>query len=74
MKKSAHEPKAPVMSAADVSDDARQLADVLRYNLLKTEPKVRLQIPFSAFLMAIEGFDLDELVLLRQRVEDRLAA
>lgn len=72
--KSAHEPKAEVMSADNVWNDALQLADVLRQNLLKTEPIVRLQIPFSFFLSALEGFDRDELVILRQRVEDRLAA
>lgn len=39
-RKSAHEPEAQVMGAAEVWDDARQIADVLRWNLLKigTEP------------------------------------
>lgn len=72
--KSAHEPEAEVMSANDVWNDALQLADVLRQNLLKTEPIVRLQIPFSFFLSVLEEFDREELVILRQRVEDRLAA
>lgn len=72
--KSAHEPEAEVMSASDVWNDALQLADVLRQNLLKTEPIVRLQIPFSFFLSVLEEFDREELVILRQRVEDRLAA
>lgn len=72
--KSAHEPEAKVMSAVDVWNDALQLADVLRQNLLNAEPMVRLQIPFSFFLSALEGFDRDELVTLRQRVEERLAA
>ena len=49
MEKSAHEPNAPVMSAADVWDDALQVADVLRQNLHKNERIVRLQIPFSFF-------------------------
>ena len=74
MQKSSHEPDAEVMSASDVWNDALQLADVLRQNLLKAEPMVRLQIPFSFFLSALEGFDRDELVVLRQRVEERLAA
>lgn len=74
IKKSAHEPNAPVMSAADVWDDALQVADVLRQNLLKSERIVRLQIPFSFFLSALESFDRDELVVLRQRVEERLTA
>lgn len=39
--KSAHEPKAKVMSPADVWDDARQVADVLHRNLLKVDVFVR---------------------------------
>ena len=74
MIKSAHEPDAPVMSAEDVWDDALQVADVLRQNLLKNERIVRLQVPFSFFLSALESFDREELVVLRQRVEERLAA
>jgi uncharacterized linocin/CFP29 family protein len=68
-----HEPNAKVMSAADVWDDAQQIADVVRQNLLKAEPVVRLQIPFSIFPSALDSFDRDELVVLRQRVEERLA-
>lgn len=74
MIKSAHEPNAPVMSADDVWDDALQVADLLRQNLLKNERIVRLQVPFSFFLSALESFDREELVVLRQRVEERLAA
>lgn len=74
MKKSAHEPNAPVMSAADVWDDALQLTDVVRQNLLQSERIIRLPIPFSFFLSALESFDREELVVLRQRVEERLAA
>ena len=48
--KSAHEPEAKVMNAADVWDDAIQLADVLRENLLKPEPMIKVQIPFSLLL------------------------
>ena len=72
--KSAHEPEAQVMSASEVWNDAIQLAEVLRQNLLRSEPMVRLQIPFSLFLSALEEFDRDELVILRRRVEERLAA
>jgi hypothetical protein len=74
MKKSAHEPDAPVMSADDVWDDALQIANVLRQNLLNNERMVHLQIPFSFFLSAVESFDREELVVLRQRVEEYLAA
>jgi len=73
-RKSAHEPKAKVMSAADVWDDAQRIANVLRSNLLKTEPAVRLEIPLSVFLSALEGLSRDELLILRNRVEERLAS
>ena len=72
-RKSAHEPKAKVMSAAEVSDDAQQIAAVLRHNLLKSEKVVRLQIPLSAFLSALDNLSRDEQVILRKRVEHRLA-
>jgi len=72
-RKSAHEPNAKVMSATEVWDDAQQIAQVLRQNLLKTEPMVELHIPLSVFLSALDTFTRDELVLLRKRIEDRLA-
>ncbi len=72
--KTVHEPEAPMMSAEDVWNDAFQLAELLRQNLLRSEPMVRLQIPFSLFLSALEEFNRDELVVLRRRVEERLAA
>ena len=71
--KSAHEPKTKAMSAADVWDDAQQIASVLRRNLLKAEPVVRMQIPLSAFLSALDNLDRDELVILHKQVEERLA-
>ncbi|MBM3133789.1 MAG: hypothetical protein FJZ89_00560 [Chloroflexi bacterium] len=73
-RKSVHEPEAKLMSAADVWDDAQQIAEVLRQNLLKAEPAVQLQVPLSVFLSALDSLSQDELVLLRQRVEERLAA
>jgi hypothetical protein len=73
-RKSAHEPKAHVMSAAAVWDDAHQIAHVVRQNLLKTEPAVRLQVPLSAFLSALDSLSRDESLILRQRVEERLTA
>jgi hypothetical protein len=62
------------MSAAEVWDDAQQVADVLRRNLLKAEPAVKLEIPLSAFLSALESMSRDELLILRQRVEERLTS
>ena len=71
---SVHEPNAKVMSAVEVWDDAQQIADILRQNLLKAEPVVRLQIPLSVFLAAVDNFNQEELLLLRRRIEERLAA
>jgi hypothetical protein len=73
-RKSVHEPEAKLMSAADVWDDAQQIAEVLRHNLLKAEPAVQLHVPLSIFLSALDSLNRDELALLRQRVEERLAA
>lgn len=69
-----HEPDASVMSAAEVWEDAQTVAEVLRMNLLKAEPVVKFQIPLSIFLSALDEFSRDELILLRHRVEERLAA
>jgi hypothetical protein len=71
--RSAHEPEAKVMSAADVWDDAQQIADVLWQNLLKAEPVVRLQVPLYVFLSALDSLSRDELMILHQRVDQQLA-
>lgn len=73
-RKSVHEPKAKLMSAADVWDDAREIANVLTQNLLKAEPLVRLQIPLSFFLSALDDLSRDDLVILQKRLEERLTA
>ncbi len=72
--KTAHEPRARVMSADEVWRDSQQVADVLIKNLAQAEPLVRLQIPLSLFLAALDGLSRDELLLLRERVEEKLAA
>jgi len=51
----------------------QQVYEMARH-LLRSEPMARVQIPFSLFLSALEEFNREELVLLRQRVEERLAA
>ncbi|MBM4078424.1 MAG: hypothetical protein FJ272_09730 [Planctomycetes bacterium] len=61
------------MRAAEVWDDAQQIAEVLRRNLLKADPMVRPQIPLSAFVAALDNFSREELTILRQRLEERLA-
>lgn len=72
-RKSAHEPKAKVMSAPEAWNDAQQIADVLRHNLLKAEPVIRLSIPLSVFLSALDNFSREELAIVRKRLEKRLA-
>ena len=73
MSKSVHEPDARVMSVEDVRSDAQQIADVLRQNLIKAEPKIGLQVPLSVFLSALGDMSRDELVVLRRRVDELLA-
>ena len=70
--KSVHEPKAKLMSAAEVWDDAQQITTVLQHNALQAEPIVSLPIPLSVFLSALDTFNRDELLLVRQRIEERL--
>lgn len=71
---SVHEPDAKLMSAAEVWEDAQQIAMILQRNKAKAEPVVRLQIPLSVFVSALEQFNRDELIVVRQRIEERLAA
>ncbi len=66
-RKSAHEPDVEVMSAGEVREDAQQVANVLRQNLLKAEPAVQLQVPLSTFLSALDTLSRDELLISRQR-------
>ncbi len=70
--KSVHEPKAKLMSAAEVWDDAQQVTTILRQNALQADPVVRLPIPLSVFLSALDTFSREELLLVRQRIEERL--
>jgi len=61
--KSVHEPEAKVMDAMEVWEDAQQIANVLRQNLLKAESDIRLQIPLSSFLSALDNFNREEQVI-----------
>ncbi|MBV7336193.1 hypothetical protein KFU94_49755 [Chloroflexi bacterium TSY] len=72
--KSVHEPDARLMSADDVWEDAQQISSVLHRNQPQSEPIVRLPIPLSVFVSALEQFSRDELIFVRQRIEERLAA
>ncbi|MDA1051290.1 MAG: hypothetical protein O3C40_12530 [Planctomycetota bacterium] len=67
-----HEPNAPVMSAADVWEDSETLSQVLR-DRFRTEMTDRGEIPFPAFLAALDTFTRDELSLVRERITEKLA-
>ena len=71
--KSVHEPEANVMSAKDVWDDAQQIAEVLKQNLLQTESVVHIDIPLSSFLSALDSLNRDELEILHKHIEECLA-
>jgi hypothetical protein len=73
-RKTAHEPEAKVMSAEEVWEDAQRIMAVLQQNLWKADPVIRMGVPFSVFLSALDDFSQDQLMLLRERVEERLAA
>ncbi len=72
-RKTVHESEAELMSAADLWDGAQRLADVLQRNAAKGDPVVRLEVPLSAYLAALNELNRDELVILRQQIEQRLA-
>ena len=72
--RTAHEPEAEVMSAADVWDDAQRLAEVLQNNASKTGHFVRLQVPLSAYLAALDDLSREDLVILRKRLDQKLAS
>ncbi len=71
--KTVHEPEAELMSAADVWDDSQRLAEVLRRNASESH-RVRLEIPLTNYLAALDELSHDELVMLREQVEERLAS
>lgn len=71
--KSVHEPTAEVMNAAEVWEDAQQLAEVLQQNVWKAEPVVKLPIPLSVLLSLLDNLGWKDLMQLRQHVEKRLS-
>lgn len=71
---SIHEPDAKLMSAADVWEDAQQTAQLLQRNRAKSEPVIRLPIPLSVFVSALDQFNRDELLVVRKHIEEKLAA
>jgi hypothetical protein len=72
--KSVHEPESKFMAAAEVWEDAQQIADVLRRNWLQAESLVRLQIPLSSYLSALDNIGRKELMIPLKRVRKRSVA
>lgn len=72
--KSEHEPEAEVMSADDVWNDAQRLAQVLHRQASQSGHFVTLRIPLSTYLSALDDLSREDLMILRERIEDRLAS
>lgn len=66
--KTVHDPDAEYMSAEDVWNDSETIAAVLRRRLT-----AKSELPVSAVLAALDNFGTDELVLVRERVLQKLA-
>lgn len=69
-----HEPNEKLMGVEEVWEDAQQVAQVLHREHSVPEPVVRLSIPLSVFVSALEQFNHEELMIVRQRIEEQLAA
>jgi len=71
--KSIHEPGAQLLSAQDAIRDAERLQALLLRNRQRAEREVQLRVPFTAIIQAVDQLEADELRLLAQRLEERLA-
>jgi predicted RNase H-like HicB family nuclease len=71
--KSIHEPGAQLLSAQDAIQDAERLQALLLRNRQRAEREVQLRVPFTVIIEAVDQLEADELRLLAQRLEERLA-
>jgi hypothetical protein len=71
--KSIHEPGAQLLSAQDAIRDAERLQALLLRNRQQAEREVQLRVPFTVIIEAVDQLEADELRLLAQRLEERLA-
>jgi hypothetical protein len=71
--KSIHEPRAQLLSAQDAIRDAERLQALLLRNRQQAEREVQLRVPFTVIIEAVDQLEADELRLLAQRLEERLA-
>lgn len=73
-RETAHEPNARVMCAAAVVEDARRLEALLRSGVPQgAHAGVQISLPFSSLLGALDGMTRDEMITLRQKLDERLA-
>jgi len=72
--KSIHEPEVPLLSAQDAIQDAERLRSLLQRNRQRAEREVQLRVPLTAIIEAIDQLKANELRLLVQRLEERLAS
>jgi len=68
-----HEPDAPLLAADDAIQDAGRLQELLRRNAQRAQHEIRLSVPLSAIMEAVEQLGPEELRLLAQRLDERLA-
>jgi len=71
--KSIHEPRAQLLSSQDAIRDAERLQVLLLRNRQQAEREVQLRVPFTVIIEAVDQLEADELRLLAQRLEERLA-
>ena len=71
--KSIYEPGAQLLSAQDAIQDAERLQGLLLRNRQRAEREVQLRVPFTVIIEAVDQLEADELRLLAQRLEERLA-
>jgi hypothetical protein len=71
--KSVHEPGAQLLSAQDAIQDAERLRALLLRNRQQAKREVQLRVPFTVIVEAVDQLEADELRLLAQRLEERLA-
>jgi hypothetical protein len=71
--KSIHEPGAQLLSPKDAIQDAERLRALLLRNRQRAEREVQLRVPFTVIIEAVDQLEAEELHLLAQRLEERLA-
>jgi hypothetical protein len=62
-----------LLSAQDAIQDAERLRALLLRNRQQAEREVQLRVPFTVIIEAVDQLEADELRLLAQRPEERLA-